>query len=546
LPVTEHEKSSVTLCCIECKDNNSVQNANTAVFNVEAGETVTCVFTNNGNGKIVIVKQTFPSGAGGNFLFTGEITTGLADGDDAMRSVVPGTYTVTETGKSGWQLSGIDCKDNNSVQNGNTAVFNVEAGETVTCVFENIQDGKIVVIKNAVSSSGKQLANGLFDFTGVLSGTIANNGQLMASVAPGTYTTTENTRTGWNIGDIVCSDDDSSGVVIGKDRLKGTITYNVEAGETVTCVVTNNADATIRIIKRAFGSVGGGDTFTYTLTGPGGTNDQDLNTFIENVASGSFDDDSARIVFLVPGKYQVSEIVTPNNWQLTGTPKCTGSSTFNGAFDNNITITGIELNPGDQIDCTFRNVEFGTIIIEKQTNPAGFGGNFGFTGEITTGLSHGEFEIKRVPPGTYTVTETGKAGWTLSGIVCSDGDSFQNGNTAVFNIDIDESVTCVFTNLGAGKIVIVKKTFPSGAGGFFGFTGEITTGLEDGDDAMRKVAPGTYTVTETGKNNWALSGIDCKDNNSVQNGNTAVFNVEAGETVTCVFENTQNGKIVIV
>ncbi|KKL45649.1 hypothetical protein LCGC14_2353520, partial [marine sediment metagenome] len=68
------------------------------------------------------------------------------------------------------------------------------------------------------------------------------------------------------------------------------------------------------------------------------------------------------------------------------------------------------------------NVEFGTIIIEKQTNPAGFGGNFGFTGEITTGLAHGEFETKRVPPGTYTVTETGKAGWTLSGIDCKDNN----------------------------------------------------------------------------------------------------------------------------
>ena len=91
-------------------------------------------------GRIEIEKQTVPHGDPATFTFTGEINTTLGDGDDSGKDVEPGTYTVSETALAGWTLTDITCNDNNSTDAGNTATFNVEAGETVRCVFTNTKD----------------------------------------------------------------------------------------------------------------------------------------------------------------------------------------------------------------------------------------------------------------------------------------------------------------------------------------------------------------------------------------------------------------------
>ena len=85
-----------------------------------------------------------------------------------------------------------------------------------------------------------------------------------------------------------------------------------------------------------------------------------------------------------------------------------------------------------------------------------------------------------------------------------------------------------------GRIEIEKKTVPKGDPATIGFTGEITTTLGDGQSAAKDVEPATYTVSESALAGWTLTDITCKDNDSTDAGNTATFNVEAGETVRCV------------
>jgi hypothetical protein len=106
------------------------------------GETTTTTTTTTPpeKGRIVIEKQTVPNGDPATFGFTGEITTTLGDGQESGKDVDPGTYTVSETALAGWTLTDITCNDNNSTDAGNTATFNVEAGETVRCVFTNTKD----------------------------------------------------------------------------------------------------------------------------------------------------------------------------------------------------------------------------------------------------------------------------------------------------------------------------------------------------------------------------------------------------------------------
>ncbi|MGF2075991.1 hypothetical protein, partial [Enterococcus casseliflavus] len=77
-----------------------------ATVNVEAGETVTCTYTNTKRGSIVIVKDAVPNDAQ-DFAYTasGGLATPFSLDDDSdgtlsntqtYSSVTPGSYTITE------------------------------------------------------------------------------------------------------------------------------------------------------------------------------------------------------------------------------------------------------------------------------------------------------------------------------------------------------------------------------------------------------------------------------------------------------------------
>src|SRR5205823_13012533 len=64
------------------------------------------------------------------------------------------------------------------------------------------------------------------------------------AVKPGSYSTTEDVPKGWDLTKIKCSDADSSG-----DTAAATATYNVAAGENVTCTYTDSRLATLTVKK---------------------------------------------------------------------------------------------------------------------------------------------------------------------------------------------------------------------------------------------------------------------------------------------------------
>ncbi len=98
----------------------------------------------------------------------------------------------------------------------------------------------------------------------------------------------------------------------------------------------------------------------------------------------------------------------------------------------------------------------GGITIVKQTTSGG--GSFDFTGDL------GAFELTvpgdasrlfaGVETGAYLVRETAQAGWTVQSVVCNDPD---NGTTIVgqgqvlIDLDVDEAITCTFTNAPDGQ-----------------------------------------------------------------------------------------------
>ena len=190
----------------------------------------------------------------------------------------------------------------------------------------------------------------------------------------------------------------------------------------------------------------------------------------------------------------------------------------------------------------------GSITIVKNT--VGGNGTFNFTGaqsfSILTsgGTGSNSTAFAAVAPGTYNVTETVPAGWSLTGLTCSNGSTVTLG-TATANVAVAaaETVTCTFTNTRQGAIIIVKNTI--GGDGIFGFTGaqsfSISTNGGTGSDTttFASVVPGAYNVTETVQAGWSQTGLTCSNGGTV-NGSTATATVVPGATVICTFTNLRS------
>jgi len=124
---------------------------------------------------------------------------------------------------------------NNCSGASNTVTVTMNTDKACTATF--VQPGTIVIQKTAIED------NGTFGFSG--SGgigsfsitTSSGSGARSFSLAPGTYTVTENTPpTGWAFQRLVCTDPDGGTTV---DLNTRTATIDLDAGETVTCTFTN-------------------------------------------------------------------------------------------------------------------------------------------------------------------------------------------------------------------------------------------------------------------------------------------------------------------
>jgi Prealbumin-like fold domain len=204
----------------------------------------------------------------------------------------------------------------------------------------------------------------------------------------------------------------------------------------------------------------------------------------------------------------------------------------------------------------------GRIIIRKQTDPNGATGSFGFS--TTGGLTPATFSLSddgvrdygsSVPQGTYTVTEGDPTpAFDLTSISCtvtgSGGSTYTPSlgtRTVSINLAPTDTVDCTYTNRQRGKIIVEKQTDPDGAAGNFTFTGTAAGTISDGGQiVVDNLVPGQYTSTEGDPTPaFDLTSIVCNDSNSSGNvgTRTATFNVEAGETVKCIFTNTKRGQI---
>ncbi|MEM7532304.1 MAG: SdrD B-like domain-containing protein [Chloroflexota bacterium] len=218
----------------------------------------------------------------------------------------------------------------------------------------------------------------------------------------------------------------------------------------------------------------------------------------------------------------------------------TGTSTIGGINEEWRAVTVVLQEP-----------QGGSLVIVKNT--VGADGTFDFTSndlgsgalngggfQLTTTVNTASTTFDGLVAGTYHVTETVPAGWSLTGASCSNGD-----NLSSISVSVGQTVTCTFTNTDVrGSIVVVEQTdvgdaafdFTSndlGSGSLGSGSFQLTTNGGTASVTYDSLVPGTYHVAEAVPADWSLANASCSggsDPSSIALGNN--------ETVTCTFMNT--------
>jgi hypothetical protein len=203
-----------------------------------------------GSGTIVLQKETDPpSDISFDFLDDFGIpgfSLSLFDGMSLSIPNIPApfTYTITETLPIGWEITGLTCEDPDGGSSTNlisgTATIDLDAGETITCTFNNAQLGSIVLRKRTYPplDISFDFLNDLFGI-GIPDLSLDGNMTLPIPYVPaGKYSVTEADPAPYGVDliDVDCEDPDGGSSV---DLAARTATIDLDAGETITCTFTN-------------------------------------------------------------------------------------------------------------------------------------------------------------------------------------------------------------------------------------------------------------------------------------------------------------------
>ena len=470
-------------------------------ISIALGQTTVCTITNNDNSAHLTLVKSVTNDNGGNALPTAWTLsatgpTPISGAGGANSDVNAGVYALSETGgPAGYAASAWVCVG--GAQNGSNVTLALGQSATCTITNDDIQP-KLTVTKVVVNDNGgtKTVADfPLFvNATGVTSG-------VQNAFNAGNYTVSETNQIGYTAG--------SWG---GDCASNGAIT--LAAGDVKACTITNDDQAgQITIVKN---TVGGEDTFNFTVTGPTASSPS-IVTANTTGTTGA--------ISVSAGAYSVAETV-PEGWDLTSAT-CTSGTPQSFSVPN-----------GGSVTCTFTDTKRASITIVKNTvggdGSFDFTSNFGVSNLSTTGGTANQ-TVNNLVPGSYSISETVPTGWDLTSATCSDSSPIN-----AISLQAGESVTCTFTNTKRGSLTIVKNTV--GGNGTFNFTmggglapnPSIQTSNGTGSVTFNNVVPGSYTAAETVPGGWDLTSATCDLGESPES-----IDIGAGENVTCTFTNTK-------
>ena len=512
-----------------CDDGSSP-----SAINLASGETVTCTFTHAKRGTILVDVTTTPSADPQAFGFT--LTGGpdatnqsfsLADASAPHSSGLVRAGTVAATAAAtpaGWDLVSSSCSDGSAVGS-----IGLSAGETVTCTFNYVKRGKIVIDEVTQPSGDSQsfpfsLSGGPDSINASFSLADAAAPYQSATLKPGTYASAQSPiPSGWDLVSATCSDGSPVSAIV------------VSAGETVTCTFTHAKRATIRVDVVTTPS-GDPQTFGFSLTGGPDAINQSFSLADASAVHSSG--------LVRAGTYAATAAATPAGWDLVSSSCNDGSA-----------VGSIGLSSGETVTCTFNYVKRGRIIIDEVTQPSGDPQSFPFVLTGGPDALNASFSLTdtatpyqsvALRPGTYASSQNPfPAGWDFVSAVCDDGSSY-----ATIVLSAGETVTCTFTHAKRGTILVDVVTTPAADPQLFGFT------LTGGPSAINQsfslrdttapyssglVRQGTYAATAGATPaGFDLVSSSCSDGSAVGS-----IGLAAGETVTCTFNYVKRGRILV-
>ena len=491
------------VCTVADDDGTALPDADAKLdgfqFLAEPGLKISCEFTNTAKPAELELEKTVAGYDGTEWSFDFSLTPAVGD-DDGARTVtqdnptaswtglIPGTqYTLIETVPEGWTADAPTCDVDDEEADIDGIQFTAQPGQKISCTVTNTAEPATITVVKTTDGG-----DGAFDFElksldtdEVRTITVTTDGgtgsTTLEGIVPGSRWSIRELvpDTGWTAGDL-------TGTVTGVDGETRDIDVDdfvLNPGDALSLAITNTAHGEIIVIKNVEGADTGFDFTGSWLDGDGGF----TITTEDGVGSASFGD-------LKPGTYTLTELPIDGYDGLT--MSCVETTERTASSVEGLTGT-LALDPGETITCTVSNAEWGVIVVDKQTKPAGSDASFDFG--LAGGDVDGSFSltddadpyVQRVAPGDYTVTETPLDGWMLTDASCTDGAT-RDGDSVTAHVGLGDTVTCTFVNAQRGDLN-VDKTVVSGP--VLGADGEWTTVYRI-DVASESHVDEQYTLTD--------------------------------------------------
>ena len=484
--------------------------------------------------------------------------------EDKPMEILPGTYTISEIQKDGYHVKSMMC-DNGGVkffeEPTESTKLTINSGDKILCRFTNTRDtGTLIVRKEVINDNGGKRKAGEFSFK------IGTSKGVGFDQDPTNPLLGENRFEKYPTGtySIIEPEANTRGYATTYDNCDKIV---VEKGKEAVCTITNDDVApTLTVIKKVVNDNGGtatADDFNIRL------NDKELKFELDPKSEDKYTSTYISNPEVQSNiKYILEEI--DHSGYKEGTWSCKPKKD-DGVGDarpiptkeqvvseqaDKVPSTSLTLSPGDDIVCTITNDDLAPkLTLVKEVNNKDLPEDLRkvkedwtitATGPTTISGDGGVTSGADFKAGTYTLSETDNIpGFTSANGWSCKGATLQEGNK--ITLKVGDVASCKIINESTyGKVVVEKQTTPDGSNSLFEFNpswSETHFSLSDGQQHDSGwLVPGQYSVSEIVPTGWELTDIVCNDNNSGSSaaaGNTANINLDANETVTCTFTNTQ-------
>jgi uncharacterized repeat protein (TIGR01451 family) len=490
------------------------------------GETVICAIVNDDvPAELTLVKELITDN-GGTALPTDWILSAQGAGGSGISGetgsgsvtnvgVPPGSYALSETGPPGYLASEWTCVG--GTQTG--ASIAVALGESATCTIVNDDIApQLTLLKDVVNDDGGTAVDTDWTLTatGPTPGVTGVEGDAEITNAPvlaGVYALSESGPTGYAASGWVCT-----GAAV-----SDATSVTLAPGEAATCTITNDdAPAQLTLVKVVTNDNGGTAVATdWTLSAAGPT-----------PLSGTTGVSAA----VSAGIYALSES-GPAGYAASGWV-CTGAAVSDA--------TSVTLALGEAATCTITNDDIAprlTLLKDVVNDNGGAAVDTDWTLTATgptPGVSgvEGDASITNaaVAAGLYTLSETGPAGYSTTGWVCTGATTF---TTTSVTLAPGDAATCTITNDDIPAQLTLVKVVVNDNGGTAPATdwtleADGPTPVSGTTGVTSQVDAGDYDLSETGPDGYTASGWVCT---GVATFTATSVTLAPGEAATCTITN---------